>query len=142
MKPRARKEKLLIQEVQGELVIYDEERDHAHHLNRTAALVWRHSDGQKSVREIAALLQQELNPAADEDLVWTSLEDLGAAQLLQEAVDQSAEQMQLSRRRVVQQMGVAGALSLLLPVVTSMVAPTPAEAASGGEEEEEEEEED
>jgi hypothetical protein len=132
MKPCARKEKVLVQEVQDETVVYDEERDRAHHLNRTASLVWSHCDGEKSVADIAAALQKELNPAADENLVWMSLDHLGAAHLLHEPITRSAEQMRLSRRSVVRRVGMVGVLSLLMPAVTSIVAPTPAHAQSPG----------
>lgn len=127
-----------MREVQGEVVIYDEERFEAHHLNRTAALVWSHCDGQTSVPEIAALLQKELNPAADEDLVWMSVGDLEAAHLMQEMAPAPQEQVLISRREVVRKAGLVGALSLLIPVVTSMVAPTPAAAHSRSGEEGEE----
>jgi hypothetical protein len=132
MKPITRQDKLLVQEVHGELVIYDEERDRAHHLNRTASLVWRHCDGEKSVADIAAALQKELNPAADENLVWVSLDHLGAVHLLQAPMQRSVEQIRLSRRSVVQKVGMVGVLSLLMPAVTSIVAPTPAHAQSPG----------
>jgi hypothetical protein len=38
-------------------------------LNRSAGLVWQHSDGRKGVAEMAALLQRELDFTADEVVV-------------------------------------------------------------------------
>jgi hypothetical protein len=48
-RPLARSSELLTEEVDGELLIYDEERDTATRLNRTAAVVWRSCDGQRSI---------------------------------------------------------------------------------------------
>jgi hypothetical protein len=130
MVPKARQDQLLIEDVANELVVYDLERHRAHLLNRTAALVWRHCDGQKSVAELASLLQTELNPVADEDLVWLALDQLGAAQLLQEPMRRSPEQRRTSRRHVVRKVGMIGVLSLLLPAVSSLSAPARAEVVS------------
>ena len=74
MLPEARRDRLLIQEVGEELVVYDRERHRIHRLNRTAALVWHHCDGRTSVSDLAALLARELNLPADEGLVWLILD--------------------------------------------------------------------
>ncbi len=131
MKPKARQEQLLVQEVGDEMVVYDQARDKAHRLNRTAATVWRHCDGQKGVAELSGVLRQELDPSADEDLVWVSLDRLETAHLFQEPIDCSARQRRDSRRRFLGKVGRIGMLSLLLPVVESVVAPTAAQAQSG-----------
>jgi hypothetical protein len=131
MRPHARKDHLLVREVGDELVVYDRERHHAHRLNRTAALVWRHCDGQRTVAEIARLLQYELNHAVDEKLVWLSLLRLDRAHLLRERVTGPQKLTGQSRRQVVRKLGLVGALSFLLPVVTTLAAPTPALAQSG-----------
>jgi hypothetical protein len=104
-------------------------RHHAHCLNRTAALVWRRCDGQSSIADVAAELRDELKIAAGEDekLARLALDRLGAAQLLQAPIPHAAT---LSRRRVLRGAGLVGAMSLLVPVVESIVAPRAAEAAS------------
>ena len=51
--PHARSEGLVITDLDDEILIYDKERDKAHCLNQTAALVWKYSDGKRSVAEIA-----------------------------------------------------------------------------------------
>src|SRR6187397_647107 len=98
MQPRAREEKLLVEKMADELVVFDQERNKAHRLNPTAALVWRHCDGQKSITDLVGLLRQELNEVADENLVWVTLDRLSAAHLLQEPLQRSAEQARTSRR--------------------------------------------
>lgn len=131
MLPKARQDKLLIQEVGDELVVYDQQRHHAHRLNRTAALVWRHCDGQMSVADITTLLQSELSlPAANEEMVWLALDRLEKSHLLCERMTRPTNAAFISRRQAIGQLGLAGGLAFLLPVVMSIVAPTPAMAAS------------
>jgi len=135
MNPKARQDDLLIEEVADELVVYDRQRSRAHSLNRTAALVWRHCDGQRSIADLAALLRAELDPVADEDLVLVAIDRLEAIHLLEEPFGRTADQARTSRRQVVRKVGRVGVLTLLLPVVTTLVAPTPAQAwgcGSGG----------
>ena len=63
--PRARQDELIVEELQDETLVYDLERHKARCLNPAAALVWRHCDGQTSVAEVAALLEeQSATPAA------------------------------------------------------------------------------
>jgi hypothetical protein len=87
--------------------------------------------GQKEVAELTGVLRQELDPSADEDLVWVSLDRLETAHLFQEPIDCSARQRQDSRRRFLGKVGRISVLALLLPVVQSVVAPTAAQAQSG-----------
>jgi hypothetical protein len=75
MKPRA-KSGLLSQPLEDELILYDHSGDRCHSLNRTAALVWRLADGEHSIEDMAAILRKELDPAADENLVWHALDHL------------------------------------------------------------------
>ena len=44
--PQARRSGLIIQEVDSEILIYDQETDKAHCLNPTAAKVWNYCDGE------------------------------------------------------------------------------------------------
>ncbi len=123
MRPTARRDGLLSRELQGEVVVYDLERHEAHCLNPAAAIVFRHSDGQTSVADIAGRLHTELELPPDERLVWLALERLDEAGLLERPPDPTG----WSRRETVRRM-VLG-LSVLLPAVTSILVPTPAEAA-------------
>jgi hypothetical protein len=51
--PKRRSERLASVELDGEIVIYDEEDNSIHHLNPTASLVWKSCDGTSTVRELA-----------------------------------------------------------------------------------------
>jgi coenzyme PQQ synthesis protein D (PqqD) len=130
MTPESRKEQLLTQRVGDELVIYDERTHEAHRLNRTAAQVWEGADGARSVTDLArdlrtALVADGVEPIAPEDseaLVRLALDDLNQAGLLVKGLPKISEPM--SRR---QMLVVAAAL---VPVVASILAPTPAMAQS------------
>jgi hypothetical protein len=130
--PIARREGLLVEELDDELVVYDEGRDTACRLNATSALVWRAADGTRSIEELVELLRAEIGEPADEDLVMVTLDGLGAHGLLEGHAARPAEEARLSRRRFIRRVGTVGAAALMLPVVHSMVAPAPAAAQSAG----------
>jgi hypothetical protein len=127
MRPVASNDGLLVRELAGELVVYDLQRHEAHCLNRTAAFVFRQCDGRSSVAEIAGRLQAELDTAADESLVWQALERLDGARLLAHMPSRPPEANGFSRRDVVRRVGLGCAV--LVPAVSSILVPTPAEAA-------------
>jgi hypothetical protein len=132
LRPRAREEGLLIEELEDELLVYDQQHDTASRLNRTAAIVWRACDGERTVAELADALGRELTAPPDQDLVMITLDYLDEQELLEPGYPQrDLEQIRLSRRRFIRRAGtVAGAGALALPVVQSIVAPTPAAAQS------------
>ena len=125
MNPQARTKGLVVRDLSGELIVYDLDRHQAHCLNETAAAVFRHADGHHSRRQIAAHLGAPGRPG--NELVDFALEQLAGAHLLETAA--SAEPAAgLTRRDVVRRVGLGAAV--LLPLVTSVLAPTPAEAAA------------
>ena len=63
-------------------LVYDAGDNKLHCLNLTSALVWKHCDGQTTVRELAVMLQRELGVPAAEPLVYLALEQLGSRRLL------------------------------------------------------------
>jgi hypothetical protein len=120
--PKAKTERLIVREIDGETLVYDQSRHAASCLNEFAARVWRECSGEISVAAIAAALGE------DERAVWLALHQLTKAQLLTEAIalppDMSAAK---SRREVAGQLGLGAAA-----FVTSIVAPMPAQALSCG----------
>ena len=118
--PKAKTERLIVREIDGETLVYDRSRDAASCLNEFAARVWRECDGETSVAEIAAALGE------GEGAVWLALHQLTKAQLLTEAIafppDMSAAK---SRREIGGRLGFGAAA-----FVASIVAPMPAQAAS------------
>jgi hypothetical protein len=127
MNPVARRSGLVVRELPDELLVYDRESHQAHCLNRTAAAVFRAADGRHDVAGLAALMARPAGEAADEDVVRMALEQLDEAGLLEggTAAPPGAE---VSRRDAMLKVGLGAAV--LLPIVTSILAPTPAEAAA------------
>jgi coenzyme PQQ synthesis protein D (PqqD) len=134
--PKARKEKLVVREFANELLVYDKERHEAHCLNRTAALVWKHCDGHTSVEEISRHLAAETGgdgrTKVDERLVWYALNQFKRDHLLENEIEVPAGVLAsmnggLNRRQVMRVLGIS---IVALPLVTSMIAPTPAQAAT------------
>lgn len=132
MNPYARQEELVIQTIGDETIIYDERRHHAHRLNRAAGLVWSHCDGQRSVADLLSMLQRETDARVTEDMVWLALNRLEKEQLLQEPLVRPADAVRITRRDVLRKAALVGGMTLMIPVVQSMVAPTPAMAMSIG----------
>ena len=127
--PHARSQGLVITDLDDEILVYDKERDKAHCLNQTAALVWKYSNGKRTVAEIAAAMQNKLHSPVDEQIVWFALKQLGQDRLLQNAVPVPSEFAGITRREFVKKMGLAAA-AVTVPIVISLTAPTPALAGS------------
>jgi coenzyme PQQ synthesis protein D (PqqD) len=130
--PKAKKDKLVVRELADELLVYDRERHEAHCLNRTAALVWKHCDGRTSVAEITRRLAKDINgdQPVDERIVWCALNQFKRDHLLEESLEVPAGMLMnggLNRRQVMRVLGIS---IVALPLVTSMIAPTPAQAAT------------
>ena len=126
--PRARNESLIVRALPDEVLVYDLEAGKAHCLNRTAAFVWDNCDGRKTVGEITRLLEKELDAPVDPKLVWLALDQLEGFKLLREPLTKPAHVRNISRRQLVRSLGV---VAITLPLITSIVAPTAAQAASG-----------
>jgi hypothetical protein len=122
--PRARVD-CLVREFGDEVLVYDQQRNVGHCLNSTAAAAWKLCDGKRSTSEVTKTLAQQLSAPVDEAIVVLALEQLAAARLLLES---EAPVRRTSRRTAIRTIGIAGVIAL--PLVTSLVAPTPARAAS------------
>ena len=118
--PLARKEHLLIQDLQDEVLVYDQRTDNVHCLSRVSAFIWRHCDGHTEVGQIAARIEGELEFRADEAFVWEGLDRLEEAGLLQQPIarPEGVAREGLLRREVL--------VSLL--AITTVLAPTPTQA--------------
>lgn len=115
----ARHEEIVVQELPDEVLVYDLKRHKAHCLNKTAAFIWQHCDGQTSVKEMASLLGREAGSPVDEEVVWYALDKLGRAELLEEKLNLPVKDA-MSRRRMIRRLGALVAV----PAVVSLVAPS------------------
>jgi hypothetical protein len=126
-RPIARKKGLVIQELPDEVLVYDLDRDRAHCLNQTAAFVWQRCNGKNTTAQIARNLGQQFDCAVDEKIVWLALDQLGRNHLLDQKLV-PPPQMGMNRRAMVKALGLAAVVAV--PLVTSIVAPTPTQAAT------------
>ena len=127
-KPLARKQGLVVKEVCNEILIYDTERDKAHCLNQSAALVWKYCDGRRDASSIARVMERELNVTIDEQVVWFALMQLEKDNLLETKLAPPSLLAGMNRRQMMRTLGVATAVAV--PLVTSIVAPTAVQAVS------------
>lgn len=121
--PRSRTDNLVIRELDDETLVYDTDRDEAHCLNQTAALVWKHCDGKTSAAQAAQSLQSYLEVAVDADLIWLAVKHLERFDL----VEKARKSPRVSRRKLLFKYAPA---ALALPAIMSITAPTPAQSAS------------
>ena len=122
--PKARKDRLIVKELPDEVLVYDLDRDEAHCLNRTAGMVWKYCDGEKSVAQINELLAKETSTSVPEEVVLLALDQLEKFKLLDNAAAEVFQLQGMNRREVVRRVGFA---ALALPMIISISA-SPAEA--------------
>ncbi len=125
--PLARNKAILLQEIDGELLIYDLDTDKAYNLNKTAALVWQLCDGTKSVAQISIEMSKLLRKQVSTELVELALDSLKKDGLLED-VDGINFLDGLSRREAIRKVGFASIVAL--PIVSSLVAPKAVAAQS------------
>jgi hypothetical protein len=124
--PRARQDGLVVRELSGELLVYDRDRNKAHCLNETAALIWKHCDGRTTVSMMRALLQERVTEPVEEQVIWYALDQFAKDHLLEERVKRPADIGRVSRRELIQRIGLAASI----PLVVSIMAPSVFAAAS------------
>lgn len=120
--PLARSERLIVQSVGDETVIYDEDSQASHALAPLAAAVYAYADGKNSTEEIAELAAYRLNAAVTTDDVNAAVAQLESCGLLQEPEATRAGFLQngITRRTALKTFGAAGAGAML---ITSIAAP-------------------
>jgi hypothetical protein len=126
--PITKKAELATQEVAGETLVYDLKRHRAHCLNAAASAVWRYCDGQTTISGMAEKLHSETGLPADETVVQLALKQLRAAGLIECDRPVAPAEKLPTRREIAKRLAIPAALAL--PLVSSIVAPTPGMAAS------------
>jgi hypothetical protein len=131
MLPTARRENLTVKELQEETLVYDLEKNKAHCLNRTSALVWKHCDGRTSMPQLAALIEKTYHLPKATAVVELALEQLSKRNLLVEAVVPASAEARSTRREMLKDLGKKLAVAAAaLPVIMTMTAPTARAAMS------------
>jgi hypothetical protein len=130
-KPLARKDGLIVSEIDGEIVVYDGDDSIACCLNPSAALVWRYCDGEHTIADLHKIVAAEYGEVADEDVVLLALDTLSEHGLIESGYEKrEPTTTRLTRRRFIRRVGLVGGAAVMLPVVSSLVVPSAAAAAS------------
>lgn len=126
--PKSRKENLVVQELEGEVLIYDLEKNKAFCLNETSALVWQSCDGSRTIADITDTVGDRLNSPLNEDFVWLALDQLSKQGLIEKQTEVTNKFHGVSRREVIKKVGLGTMVAL--PVITSLIAPLAVHANS------------
>ncbi len=127
-KPKTRNENIVVKEFANEVLIYDLIINKAYCLNETSAMIWQLCDGTHSIAEINQKLSQQSNQSIPEDLIWLALKDFKKENLLEQVEEIEINFNGLSRRQIIKKVGLASLV--MLPIVSSIVSPTAANASS------------
>lgn len=126
-RPKAKRKGLVVEEAGGEVLVYNRENDHVHSLNDSAARIWRLCTGRRTVEQIASELDMALDPAARQTVVRDAVAQFERLGLV-EPVDGAPANP--SRRRIARRISIGVAAGVALPLIVSLVAPTPAFAGT------------
>ncbi len=117
-RPAARSERLLVEAIGDETVIYDSDSSVAHALSPLASAVFMYADGERTPAQIAELSAYRLNQPIGEDDVREAVRQLAALNLI-EAPQAPAEQGGLSRRDALKVFAATGAGAVLISSVSA-----------------------
>lgn len=130
--PAARREGLVVRKLIDDVLIYDTKTNHAHSLNQNAALIWEHCDGKRTLGDLSAILQSnttaEIPSKEREQLTWIAIDQLQRSGLLLGEVASPQSIKGMTRRQLIKAAGIAALIAV--PVVSTIVAPTAAQAAT------------
>jgi hypothetical protein len=128
-------ERLVVEELENELLVYDLDNDRAHCLSTPAAAVWRRCDGETTVEDLGEQLDM------DADTTERALNELRACALLEDTAielvpSSNGQGAALStRREMTLNVVKVGAAAATIPLIVSVVAPPPAAALTPTDEE-------
>ena len=123
-RPKARRD-LIVSELTDEALIYDFATHRAHCVDDAAYRVFKLCDGTRGLDQITVALSGAAG--IDADRVRAAIDELAGAGLLEAS---ELDNVDLARRRAMKQVAITAGLSVALPMVWSILAPTVAEAAS------------
>jgi hypothetical protein len=124
-KPVARKNSLVVQELNNEVLVYDLKTNKAHCLNESAAIVWKHCDGKNTISEIAEQFISQAGNKVDDNFIWLAIDQLNELDLLEQNMKPDFKGQ--TRREVIKKIGLASVVAL--PIIASLVAPQSALAS-------------
>jgi hypothetical protein len=117
----ARKNSLVVRELGEETLVYDLATHRASCLNQGAAEVFRACNGRRSVAEIATMAGKRLGQKVTAAYVQIALDRLSRSGLVEAAPRIASKRRRETLKRL-------AAAALVLPAITSVLAPEPAQA--------------
>jgi hypothetical protein len=126
MRIRKLQKKRLVQEIEGELVVYDQQNHKVFHLNEAAAIVWEICEEVSNIEDLVSSFAARTKIPVDEAVVVLAIQELRDAQLIEGSFDGALDK-KISRRELMDKMAH---VAIALPLVVSMLAPTAAMAQS------------
>jgi hypothetical protein len=125
MKPKRRREALVVHELPEEVLVYDLDRHKAFCLSKNIAWIWQHCTGRRTPEQIAHDLGARIGAPVGEDVMGVALHRLSKAHLLREPTGPPGGSTKSSRRDVLRQAARLGGLTIL-----AISAPTVGQAAT------------
>lgn len=126
--PVARKSDLVVQELDGEFLVFDLVTNKAHSLNESASVVWKLCDGSRSVPELRDIFSIQTGKFVSEEFISLAIDQLGEFELLENP--KAFSNSGISRRNLIRKVGLASMAAL--PVVSMLAFPNPALANTCG----------
>lgn len=120
---------LIVKELAGELLVYDQLSEKAFCLNEGASSVWAMCDGKTTIAEMIHRGPSTLGASIDEDFVSLAIARFREDGLLEPGSVDPQAMRKVTREELLARLGRTGlAASIALPLVASIVAPTAAKA--------------
>jgi hypothetical protein len=120
----------LIEELPGEVLVYDQKQHRAHCLTPELRTLWQLCDGRRTAAQATAQLRQVHGEAVGE--IGAMVAELEKAGLVLAPASKARRRVDRGRRRFVGKTAVAAGIVIASPVIFSIVSPSVAEAASCG----------
>lgn len=114
-------ENLLVQDLNGEVMIYNLNTNKSYCLNSTAGKVFNACNGSDTIEDL------KLKTGFSDEIIYLSLDEIKKNDLIES--DYSSPFAGLNRREAIKRVGLTSIIAL--PVIAALVAPSAANAASG-----------
>ncbi len=101
LKPIVRNSNIVAQDFEKEVLIYDLEINKAFSLNSTSAIVFRLSDGTRTIAEISELISDKFKTTVSEEFVWLAIDNFRKENLLKNTDEIPTQFEGLSRRKII-----------------------------------------
>lgn len=131
IKPKTRHDDILTQELMDEILIYDKPHDKVYCLNHTLSAVYNACDGNRTLAQIKEAVSAQIKAPVSDEFILFALKQLDEKDLMANAEELKGQiNLTIPRRELIKKAGLATMVAL--PVISTLVAPSAANAASGG----------